>query len=181
MERPDHSGRFLFVMHKTYLILGSNIGPRRNFLEKAKWMLREKAGKIVSESALYTTEPWGVESPDLFLNQVILLETSFDPDTMLHVIHQIESSLGRVRSKKYGPRTIDIDIIFWDDRVIQQPNLQVPHPLIQDRKFVLVPLAEIAPDLIHPILKIPVSAMLERCKDQKEVFILAPHEPADSI
>ncbi len=181
MEQSEICDRFYIVMHKTYLILGSNIRPRLVYMDRAKKLLEEKAGKILKESALYATEPWGMDSHDLFLNQVILLETELDPGSLLQFIHQIEGSLGRERSRKYVARTIDIDILFWDDQVIQQPDLTVPHPLIGERKFVLEPLAEIAPGLIHPILKIPVSAMLEGCKDQKEVFILAAHEPADSI
>lgn len=168
-------------MQETYLILGSNIQPRRAYLEKAKYLLAEKAGAVLKESAVYSTEPWGVESDTYFLNQVILFSTPLQPESLLKTIHEIEDILGRSRNTKYGPRTIDIDILLWGDLVKRTTDLQIPHPFMQDRKFVLKPLCEIAPDVIHPVLGKSISTLAGACTDQKEVFILAAHEPADSI
>lgn len=173
--------RFSFTMIKTYIILGSNVGQRLSFIEKAKYLLEEIAGNILSETSVYSTEPWGVENQDTYLNQVLLIETELSAEKLLEEMLRIEEKLGRIRGGKYAPRTIDIDILLFGDFIVEQPELIIPHPRMQDRNFVLTPLKEIAPDVIHPVFQRSISSLQEQCTDQKEVFILAANEPANTI
>jgi 2-amino-4-hydroxy-6-hydroxymethyldihydropteridine diphosphokinase len=173
--------RFFFAMTETYLILGSNIGQRLSFLEKAKYLIEERIGTIKEASSIYSTEPWGVEYKEAFLNQVLFIETPLLADKLIQEILTIEEKLGRTRDLRYAPRTIDIDILFFGDAIIEQPELCIPHPRMQDRNFVLTPLMEIAPSFIHPVFQVSISTLQNRCIDQKEVFILAADEPANTI
>jgi 2-amino-4-hydroxy-6-hydroxymethyldihydropteridine diphosphokinase len=116
-------------------------------------LLAERPGhRIVKQSSWYLTRPWGLDDPEWFVNGVALLETGLSPREFLAALLEIENSLGRVRTHKWGPRTIDLDILFYDDRVIGEADLVIPHPELGHRRFVLEPLAEIAPDLIHPVI-----------------------------
>jgi 2-amino-4-hydroxy-6-hydroxymethyldihydropteridine diphosphokinase len=116
-------------------------------------------------SSIYETAAWGMENQEAFLNQVLEIETNLNPDELLQSILQIEEGLGRKRELKYGPRTIDIDILFFNDQVIDQEGLKIPHPQLQNRRFVLVPLNEIASNKIHPIFKKTISQLLAECPD----------------
>lgn len=138
-------------MPTVYLSLGSNIDDRQSFLKGAVDKLRNKIDDI-SLSSVYETEPWGNVDQENFLNMCLRGETSLTPDALLNFIKSIEKDLGRSHNQKWGPREIDIDILFYDNQVIDSAGLEIPHPHIADRAFVLVPLAEIAPDFIHPIL-----------------------------
>ena len=152
-------------MNKVYLSLGSNQGERLLWLEQAMHMLEDQAGKIITRSPVYVSKAWGLEAQPDFLNMALLLDTAKDPRQLLHIIRTIEEALGRQRHIKWGPRTLDIDILFFNDDVIASPELTVPHPFIQDRAFVLTPMADIAPGFIHPVLHKTIAALLTECTD----------------
>jgi 2-amino-4-hydroxy-6-hydroxymethyldihydropteridine diphosphokinase len=139
-------------LQTVYLLLGSNLGNRKEILEKAIELLAQKVGVIISQSKDYETEPWGVtdHQPD-FLNLAIEIHTTLKPLEVLEQTQIIESQLGRVRKEKWGARLIDIDMIFYGNEIIDEPNLKIPHPLMEERDFVLTPMTEIAPDFVHPI------------------------------
>jgi len=139
-------------MNAIFLLLGSNLGNREMFLKQAAAGLEQEVGTIVKTSSVYETQAWGKTDVPDYLNQVLLLNTAFTPQVVLGKILAIEKKLGRERTEKWGSRTIDIDILFYDDQVINEPDLVVPHPQLHLRKFVLEPLAEIAPDFVHPVL-----------------------------
>ena len=157
-------------MPEVYLILGSNIGDRKKYLEQAISMINEAIGKIQSKSSLYETAPWGFDDKNNFLNLVIKVETSLQPENLLKEILQIEKIIGRIRTKeKYSSRVIDIDILFYDKKIIHSENLVIPHPLMHERKFVLIPLAEIAGQFIHPVFNKTIQTLLNECKDELNV------------
>lgn len=139
-------------MATIYLSLGSNIGDRQEFLETAIAKLGSKITDIVS-SSVYETEPWGNEDQESFLNICLRGQTSLSSEELLGFIKSVEKNLGRSHNQKWGPREIDIDILFYDNESIKSASLEIPHPYIAERAFVLIPLAEIAPGFIHPILK----------------------------
>ncbi|OCX54490.1 2-amino-4-hydroxy-6-hydroxymethyldihydropteridine diphosphokinase [Mucilaginibacter sp. PPCGB 2223] len=139
-------------MVDVFLLLGSNLGNRQLFLNEACTGIVLQVGRIVKRSSVYETQSWGkTDEPD-YLNQVLQVSTALKPREVLERILAIEKSLGRERLEKWGSRTIDIDILFYDNEVINQPDLVIPHPHLHQRKFVLEPLAEIAPQYIHPVL-----------------------------
>ena len=160
----------LLFMPEVYLILGSNIGDRKNYLEQAISMINEAIGKIQAKSSLYETVPWGFDDKNNFLNQVIKVETSLQPENLLKEILQIEKIIGRIRTgEKYSSRVIDIDILFYEKKIIHSENLVIPHPLMHERKFVLVPLAEISGQFIHPVFNKTIQILLNECKDELNV------------
>jgi 2-amino-4-hydroxy-6-hydroxymethyldihydropteridine diphosphokinase len=152
-------------MSEVYLLTGGNIGNRLDYLLRAKEQIKKRCGSIVQESSVYETAAWGKEDQGAFLNQVLKIETNLHPEEILKSILEIEKSFGRKRELKYGPRTIDIDILFFNDDIINQYDLKIPHPQMQNRRFVLVPLNEIAPDKIHPSLHKTISQLLSECPD----------------
>lgn len=154
--------------HSTILALGSNIGDRLDYLNAAKKLLSE-IGTIKKQSCIYETEPVGYAGQDSFLNCVIEFETSSSADELLSHTMQIENILGKHKTIANGPRTIDIDIIFFDDEIIDADNLKIPHPRMHERRFVLEPLAEIAPERMHPVLHLSVKDLLEKLKDEHGV------------
>jgi 2-amino-4-hydroxy-6-hydroxymethyldihydropteridine diphosphokinase len=156
-------------MNNVYILTGGNIGDRVMNLSNAASAIESYCGVIKAYSSIYETAAWGKEEQSPFLNQVLLLQTRFAPEKLLHLILAIESEMGRVRKEKYGPRTIDIDILFFNDAIIDTETLIVPHPQIQNRKFVLTPLAELSPQLMHPILKETVTTLLANCPDPLNV------------
>ncbi len=153
-------------MHTIYLLLGSNLGDRLDYLRRGRSLIEREIGKINELSAIYQTASWGNTDLADFLNQAVCVETELPPDDLLLTIHAIEKSLGRERIQKWGARTLDIDILFYDDLVISQPDLTIPHPLLQERRFVLTPLAEIAPGMRHPVLKTSVEELLAALQDE---------------
>jgi 2-amino-4-hydroxy-6-hydroxymethyldihydropteridine diphosphokinase len=153
-------------MHSVYLLTGSNQGNRKEQLEQSIVELELQAGTIIRASAMYETEAWGIEGLPSHLNQALLLETRLSPAQLLSIIHGIENKLGRIRQQKWGVRAIDIDIIYFDNLILNLPELVIPHPLMQQRNFVLAPLAEIAPDFVHPILLQTNKQLLEISEDK---------------
>lgn len=152
------------------LQLGSNLGNCSGNLQQACLMIEESIGSIKSVSSIYETEPWGYVSQNGFLNQCLLVGSDMDPGRILDRIHLIEEKLGRKgRSFDYIDRLIDIDILFYGDMVWSRPDLQIPHSKIQDRRFSLVPLAEILPDFEHPVLRKKISTLLSECLDRRKV------------
>lgn len=156
-------------MNIAYLGLGSNLGDRKTYLEEASALITEQAGKILLSSSVYETAAWGSGDQPDYLNQVIQIQTELFPLTLLKSILSIEKALGRERKQKWGNRTIDIDLLFYQDYYFQTPQLILPHPWLHERKFVLTPLAEIAPGLIHPAGNKTISELLHICSDQNEV------------
>ncbi|MEN9386849.1 MAG: 2-amino-4-hydroxy-6-hydroxymethyldihydropteridine diphosphokinase [Bacteroidota bacterium] len=135
-------------------------------------MIENKVGPILQKSSLYQTAAWGLTDQADFLNQVVLLESSLTPNEILAEIQAIEKALGRERQVTWGPRTLDLDILFIDQELIQESDLQIPHPHIQDRKFILIPLHEIAADLNHPIYNKSIRELLNESKDTSAVSLI---------
>ena len=157
-------------MKKIYLGLGSNLGDRENNIKEALARIKEHIGHTVKFSSVYETEPWGFNVSENFLNEVIEVETDLNPYAVLGAILKIETLLGRIRSEKqYSSRVIDIDILFYNNQIVNELHLNIPHPLLHKRMFVLVPLCEIAPELIHPVLNLSVATLLDSCKDMSLV------------
>src|SRR5690606_16133063 len=140
-------------------------GDRAHMLQTALDWIGERCGEIVQASQLYETAAWGKEDQDAFLNQAIHIQTTLSASALLQKVLNIEIELGRLRKERYGPRVIDIDILLYEQAIIKQPGLQIPHPQMQNRRFALVPLAEIAPDLIHPVLQKNIQTVLDNCPD----------------
>ncbi|HUH99068.1 MAG TPA: 2-amino-4-hydroxy-6-hydroxymethyldihydropteridine diphosphokinase [Anaerolineales bacterium] len=145
--------------HVAYLALGTNLGDRPANLRAALDSLPPEV-RIVAESKIYLTPPWGVEDQPSFLNMAVKCETALGPEALLKRLKQGEVRLGRQPSFRWGPRLIDIDILFYDELIFKSGTLTIPHPHLQERAFVLVPLAEIAPGLVHPVLKETIQEML---------------------
>lgn len=159
------------MLHTVILGLGSNEGDSKSTLKNAYNILQSEIGKTVSISSFYTTQPWGnLNQPD-FINSVIVLETAHCAKKCLLIIQNIEKKLGRIRTQKWGKRILDIDILFYDDLILKNHNLTIPHPQIENRKFVLQPLVEICSNFIHPVLKKSLYELLIICKDNSRVKI----------
>jgi 2-amino-4-hydroxy-6-hydroxymethyldihydropteridine diphosphokinase len=160
-------------MKKVFLCLGSNLGDRAENLKQAELRIAEHVGSIISVSSVYETEPWGFESESKFLNMVLCVNTELSPSGLLGRILMIESQLGRIRCEtQYKSRNIDIDILLYDDEIVKEPALEIPHPRMHERRFALVPMVEIAPDLIHPVLKKTMRSILKSCPDKSSVILL---------
>lgn len=148
------------------ILLGSNIGDRQLALEEAKLMIYRRIGKLIQSSSLFDSEPWGFKDKNYFLNQVIVVETSLPPHDLLKELLIIEKMMGRKRENSgYSARIIDLDILFYNNLIISEDYLKIPHPRLHERRFTLLPLDEILPDYIHPLLKKSVSSLLNECED----------------
>jgi 2-amino-4-hydroxy-6-hydroxymethyldihydropteridine diphosphokinase len=160
-------------MNKVYLGLGTNLGDRKRNLREAIEKIEEQIGKVLNSSSVYETVPWGFEAESDFLNMVVEVETGLSPSELLKKIFEIESKLGRERTQdRYSSRVIDIDILLYDDLVVEEKGLKIPHRLMHERRFVLAPLCEIAPGLVHPMLKKSISALLDECRDRTKILKL---------
>lgn len=154
-------------MKRAFLGIGSNLGEREDNLCIAIGRIGEETGGVEVVSSVYETESWGFETDNLFLNMVAKIETFLEPQALLEALLGIEKSMGRVRNKEvYSSRIIDIDILFYEDIILNENELKIPHPHLHERRFVLEPLAEIAPDFIHPVLKKSVFNLLDICTDK---------------
>ncbi len=151
--------------------LGSNQGDRFASLGRAMELIRKEAAEITAVSSVWETEPWGFEANEQFLNMVAVIETAMHPTQLMQLFRSIEGRMGRKHSGggKYESRIIDLDILFWEDRVISLPGLEVPHPKLADRRFVLEPLSEVASGTVHPVTQQTVAEMLLVCDDRSEV------------
>jgi 2-amino-4-hydroxy-6-hydroxymethyldihydropteridine diphosphokinase len=156
-------------MKKIYLLLGSNMGNSSAQLKKAKSLINKQVGKVSRASSFYSTAAWGNTAQPDFLNQVIVISTKLNPAEVLDTILSIEKSMGRIRTVKNAPRIIDIDILFYEKEIINEIDLIIPHPLMQERKFVLIPLNELSPNFIHPVFKKNIHELLRNCKDKLPV------------
>ncbi len=156
-------------MNKTYLLLGSNIGNSQQQLATALKLIKKNIGKVTRQSKLYATAAWGnIKQPD-FINQVIVVETKLTPLQSINTILSIEEQMGRIRTVKNAPRIIDIDILFFNKEIMAEKILTVPHPEIPNRRFVLVPLNELAPNFKHPVFQQSIHYLLKKCKDPLNV------------
>ena len=156
-------------MHTAYLLLGSNLGNRYSYLEQAKTLIDNYCGRISFQSSIYETAAWGITAQSSFYNQIIVLQTPLLPEILMQKLLDIEERMGRTRTVKYGPRTIDIDIQLIDNLINNTPLLVLPHPFLHKRRFALLPLSEVAPQLVHPILHKTILDLLNDCTDELEV------------
>lgn len=157
-------------MHKVFLGIGGNLGNKMENFRNVHKLIDIKLGNIVKSSSIYETPPWGFHAKENFWNQVLQIETMHSPEVLLEKIHEIEDKFGRKRNQEnYSSREMDIDILYYDDIFNEDGNLIIPHPLMHKRKFVLVPLAEIAPDLKHPLLRLISLQLLENCRDESVI------------
>lgn len=156
-------------MERVFLLTGTNLGNRLGNLKNAADDIRKNAGEIIQSSAVYKTAAWGNTNQADFYNQVLKITTSFSPEQLLEILLSIERNMGRERTEKWGARVIDIDILFYGNQVYQSPSLTIPHSQINLRRFTLVPMAEIAPQFIHPVLNQTMDELLQNCPDSLPV------------
>ena len=158
-------------MNTAYLLIGGNLGKKKENLSKAQLLIEENCGQITNISSLYETAAWGNTDQPSFLNQVLELSTILNARQLIRRLLKIEKVIGRIRSEKLAPRIIDIDILFFNKEINNLRFLKTPHPEMKNRRFVLVPLAEIAPSFIHPVLNKTIVQLLDECPDKLEVKI----------
>ncbi|MDR1864991.1 MAG: 2-amino-4-hydroxy-6-hydroxymethyldihydropteridine diphosphokinase [Bacteroidales bacterium] len=183
MCKPDeNSGQFTYpddpayfcAMETAYLMLGGNMGDRAAYLRQGIALLGSSAGKVLRLSAVYESEPWGMSDPVWFLNQAVELQTALGVFDLLDALQDMEHSLGRTRvAGGYRARVIDMDIVLYGSSTVNTPRLTVPHPLMAQRMFVLQPLSELIPNMVHPVLKLTVGELTARCPDRLRVRLFA--------
>jgi len=161
-------------MAAVYLGLGSNLGDRAAALERARALLEARGFRTLRRSSTWLTEPVGGPPQGWYLNEAVMGETALAPEALLAACLEVERTLGRVRGERFGPRTIDVDILFHGDERRDSPGLVIPHPRLHERLFVLAPLAEIAPDLVHPGTGLTIAELRDRCPDTSGVRLLGP-------
>ena len=155
--------------HTVFLLLGANLGDRAATLQRAREAIQVDLGPVLKQSALYETAAWGVTDQPAFLNQVLKVLSVFSPEEILEKTQAIETRLGRVRREKWGSRIIDIDLLYVDNVVMATEKLALPHPFLHERRFTLVPLAEIEPEFVHPVFQKTNRQVLAECPDEGEV------------
>jgi 2-amino-4-hydroxy-6-hydroxymethyldihydropteridine diphosphokinase len=156
-------------MDRSFLLLGSNLGNRKINFEAARNLIEQECGTIIQLSSLYETAAWGKTDQPPFLNQAMEIETELKAEQLMKQLLKIEKMMGRERREKYGPRLIDIDILLFNEEQYDLPFLKIPHPEMQNRRFALIPLAEIAANIRHPVFGKSISRLLKECPDKSEV------------
>lgn len=159
-------------MEKSYLLFGSNMGDKNEIFAQACLLINNRCGRVVDMSAAYESEPWGFEADEWFMNRVVVVETELAPEELLRRLLDIEAELGRVRrpdAQGYTSRTADLDILYFGSQIIQTERLTVPHPRLHLRRFALLPMCEVAPDLVHPVLHLTQTELLLNCPDNSIV------------
>lgn len=158
------------VPENVYLLAGTNLGNRFSNLLSAREKITGSIGELISLSHIYESDPWGFKSDNSFCNQAFCIKTNLSVSTILQLIHKIEKDAGRMRTPgKYTDRTLDIDILLFGDKIIKSKNLTIPHPFLHLRRFALAPMADISPDIIHPVLKKSIAQLLAECDDNIRV------------
>jgi 2-amino-4-hydroxy-6-hydroxymethyldihydropteridine diphosphokinase len=152
-------------MNRAVILLGSNSGDKFKNINDAITSVNEIAGRIISCSKIYKTAPWGNQNQDEFLNQVIIIATEISPSGLMDVLLKIEKSFGRERGEKWSPRVIDLDILYYNNDIINQPDLKIPHPHLHERRFTMIPLVELLPEMIHPVILKKNNEILEQLND----------------
>ncbi|HLX90129.1 MAG TPA: 2-amino-4-hydroxy-6-hydroxymethyldihydropteridine diphosphokinase [Puia sp.] len=152
-----------------YLLTGGNMGDRMANISRAAGMIANSCGRVIRQSSIYETAAWGISAQPAFLNQALRIRVDCSAIDLMEKILAIEEKMGRIRQEKYGPRTIDIDILFYESEIINMRGLVIPHPEIQNRRFALTPLNEIAQDFIHPLLRKSIRQLLDECTDKLDV------------
>lgn len=162
-------------MARAGLVIGSNLDDRLSYMKRAQSSLEVHVGKLIGKSSVYVSPPWGYNSSNEYYNQVLLFDTSLTADHLLHFCLRIEKLLGRVRTEKqgYADRTIDIDIMFLGEEVIDTKDLTLPHPRMHERKFCLLPLFEVNPDWVHPSMSKGLVELIESCSDESSISRLS--------
>src|SRR6266487_3588342 len=156
-------------MNHAWLLTGGNMGNREQYLATAGVLINQHCGSIIKTSSLYETAAWGKTDQPAFLNQALEVLTSLNTKQLMRCILKVEKMMGRIRKERYGPRLIDIDILLFNNEKQNYSFLKLPHPKMQNRRFALLPLAEIAPDIIHPVFNKTINELLNECKDKLEV------------
>jgi 2-amino-4-hydroxy-6-hydroxymethyldihydropteridine diphosphokinase len=156
-------------MSTAYLLIGGNLGDRKENLSRAIELIIEQCGTVTNSSSLYETAAWGITDQPSFLNQALEISTTLNAKQLMRKILKVEKIMGRVRKEKFGPRIIDIDILFYENEIHDIRFLKIPHPELQNRRFVLEPLTEINSEFQHPVLKKTIAELLEECPDNLEV------------
>jgi 2-amino-4-hydroxy-6-hydroxymethyldihydropteridine diphosphokinase len=167
--------------HTYHLILGSNLGNRPQQLVDGKKLLSENAGILTGESKIYETQPWGFEDQPWFLNQVVELESELEPLSLLDLLKVTEKELGRVPGEKWHARHIDIDILLCGSMILENEGLKLPHPHLHERNFVLIPLMDLVPLFMHPVLKKTIEELYLESRDIGEVYIFNADEKSDPL
>lgn len=156
-------------MNTAYVLAGSNMGNRLAFLQHAANVMEEQCGTITARSSVYETAAWGIKNQPSFYNQAFAIRTALVPAQFMQTLLSIENEMGRRRVLKMGPRIIDLDVLLIDDLIINTEDLMVPHPLLQERRFALLPLTQIAGSLVHPVVNKTIDGLLLECKDKSDV------------
>jgi 2-amino-4-hydroxy-6-hydroxymethyldihydropteridine diphosphokinase len=164
-------------MEAVVFIIGGNLGDRSGLVNQATEMLKKHLGEPKLQSSVYETQSWGNVDKNDYLNQIVVFETALNPSELLAIGQLVESKLGRNREEKWGDRTMDVDILYYGNQIIRSSTLDVPHPLISERRFVLEPLTEILPDFTHPVINMSNRRLLELCDDNSAVWKMTKEEP----
>jgi 2-amino-4-hydroxy-6-hydroxymethyldihydropteridine diphosphokinase len=164
--------------HRAVILQGSNIGDRLRNLDHSLQLIGEQVGSIRESSSVYETAPWGNTGQSSFLNRIVIVNTVLNAGKLLESLLAIEGLMGRSRDVKWEPRIIDLDILFYDQIILNSKNLTIPHPHISDRRFTLIPLEELMPEFIHPVLNQTISSLLAQCNDLSAVRKVSPEKAA---